>query len=59
VDRDPLKKQRDLHQAEIRFEAIRNHLSPYTLQPEQLKYLSKTRIDAWSAGISEWANKQH
>jgi hypothetical protein len=46
IDRDPLKKQRDLHQAEILFEAIKNYLPQYELQHEHLKYLPKKVIDA-------------
>lgn len=45
VDRDPLKKQRDLHQAEILFEAIINYLPQYKLQHEHLKYLPKNVIN--------------
>jgi hypothetical protein len=53
VDRDPLKKQRDLHQAEILFEAIKNYLPQYELQQEHLKYLPKKVINAWFDEISK------
>lgn len=48
VDRDPRKKQRDRHQAEIVFEAIENYLPQYALQPEHLKYLPRKVLDAWT-----------
>ena len=53
VDRDPLKKQRDLHQAEIVFEAIKNYLPQYELQHEHLKYLPKKVINDWVNNISK------
>lgn len=47
VDRDPLKKQRDLHQAEVVFEAIKEHLPQYEILPAHLKYLPKEVVQNW------------
>jgi hypothetical protein len=47
-DRDPLKKPRDLHQAQVVFTAIKNYLPQYEIRQEDLKYLPKGVIQAWA-----------
>lgn len=47
IDRDPLKKQRDLHQADVIFEANKDHLPQYEIRPDDLKCLPKEVVQNW------------
>lgn len=48
VDRDPLKKPRDLHQAQVVFKAIKNYMPQYEIRQEDLRYLPKEVVRGWA-----------
>lgn len=49
INRQPVKKQRDLLQAELVFQALREHLPNYPIQPEHLRYLPKQLVQDWTS----------
>ncbi len=48
TNRQPVKKQRDMQQAELVFQALREYLPNYPIQPEHLRYLPKQLVQDWT-----------
>lgn len=48
VNRNPVKKERDLQQAELVFAALREHLPNYPVQAEHLRYLPRQLVKDWT-----------
>lgn len=47
-NRQPVKKQRDLQQAELIYQALQEYLPNYPIQPEHLRYLPKQLVQDWA-----------
>lgn len=48
INRQPVKKQRDMQQAELVFQTLQEYLPNYPIQPEHLRYLPKQLVQDWT-----------